>query len=73
MQYMSNENITDALRFIVEQIEFVQLTMNGINCANDFLLTPHGMLVFNSTCMCLQTIGETIRMIDQKTNGALFG
>lgn len=72
MQYMSNENIADALRFIIEQIDFVQSTMPGINCGNDFLLSPHGMLVFNSTCMCLQTIGETIRTIDQKTNGEIL-
>lgn len=72
MQYMSNENIIDGLHFIVEQIEFVQSSMDGICCANDFLLSPHGMLVFNSTCMCLQTIGETIRSIDQKTDGNLF-
>lgn len=72
MQYTSNEDIIDALQFIVEQIEFIQSTMPSINSANDFLLSPHGMLVFNSTCMCLQTIGETIRTIDQKTDGKLF-
>lgn len=30
------------------------------------------MVLFNSTCMCLQTIGETIRQIDDHTNGRLF-
>lgn len=72
MRYMSNEQIADALHFIVEQIDFVQSTMKSIGCANDFLLSPHGMLVFNSTCMCLQTIGETIKTIDNKTEGNLF-
>lgn len=30
------------------------------------------MVLFNSTCMCLQTIGETIRKVDDITAGNLF-
>lgn len=30
------------------------------------------MVLFNSTCMCLQTIGETIRQVDDRTQGRLF-
>lgn len=29
-------------------------------------------ILFNSTCMCLQTIGETIRQIDNRTSGKLL-
>lgn len=37
-----------------------------------FLTTQEGMILFNSTCMCLQTIGETIRQVDDRTHGQLF-
>lgn len=30
------------------------------------------MVLFNSTCMCLQTIGETVRQIDNLTEEALL-
>ena len=30
------------------------------------------MVLFNSTCMCLQSIGETIRQVDDRTYGKLF-
>ena len=30
------------------------------------------MVLFNSTCMCLQSIGETIKQVDDRTCGKLF-
>lgn len=30
------------------------------------------MVLFNSTCMCLQTIGETIHKVDDYTKGQLL-
>lgn len=39
-----------------------------IESANDFLATPDRMDIFDATCMRLQTIGETIKNIDNLTN-----
>lgn len=38
----------------------------------DFLASVSGTVLFNSTCMCLQSIGEAIRQVDNKTGGELF-
>lgn len=60
------------LRFIERQAVFVLETTVGMKTYHDFLASQGGMVLFNSTCMCLQTIGETIRKIDDCTHGRLF-
>ena len=54
------------------QTVFVLETTALVNTANDFLMSQNGMVLFNSTCMCLQSIGETIRQVDDRTDGRLF-
>ncbi len=56
---MSKEILADQLAFIKEQAEFIQDTTSEITGVNDFLSSQSGMVLYNSTCMCLQTIGET--------------
>lgn len=60
------------LRFVERQIEFILNTTAGVKTYHDFLINDGGMVLFNSTCMCLQTIGETIRKVDDITAGNLF-
>lgn len=36
--------------------------------ANDLLVTMTGMVLYNSTLMCLQTIGETLKNVDNLTD-----
>ena len=47
-------------------------TTAKIETYHDFLASQEAMVLFNSTCMCLQTIGETIRRVDERTSGRLF-
>lgn len=72
MQSISNEQLADMLRFVEHQAEFVLETTADVKTYHDFLTTTSGMVLFNSTCMCLQTIGETIRQVDDITAGNLF-
>ena len=66
---MSKEILADQLAFIKEQAEFIQDTTSEITGVNDFLSSQSGMVLYNSTCMCLQTIGETVKKIDESTKG----
>ena len=72
MRYLSKNEVADRLRFVESQTVFVLETTAKINTANDFLMSQDGMVLFNSTCMCLQSIGETIRQIDDRTDGKLL-
>ena len=60
------------LRFVERQTVFVLETTADVKTYHDFLTNMSGMVLFNSTCMCLQTIGETIRQVDDRTHGCLF-
>ena len=64
--------IVDMLRFVERQTVFVLETTADVKTYHDFLTNMSGMVLFNSTCMCLQTIGETIRQVDDLTAGNLF-
>ena len=60
------------LCFVEHQTTFIIDSTTEVKSSNDFLVSTNGMVLFNSTCMCLQSIGEVIRKIDDKTNGQLF-
>ena len=53
---------------IRHQAEFIIETTEDVKELNDFLCSQSGMVLYNSTCMCLQTIGETVRKIDELTD-----
>ena len=63
MRSISKEKIVGMLRFVEEQGSFIERTTTH----HDFLTSDSGMVLFNSTCMYLQTIGETVRKIDNLT------
>ena len=68
----SKETLTDMLRFTERQTAFVMDTTEPMSTYHDFLASQSGMVLFNSTCMCLQTIGETIRKVNDRTAGRLL-
>jgi len=55
------------LEFIRQQVNFVLETTSEVASTDDFVSSRSGMVLYNSTCMCLQTIGETVRKIDELT------
>lgn len=60
------------LRFVEHQTAFAIKTTTRVENYHEFLTSDDGMVLFNSTCMCLQSIGETIRQVDDRTHGRLF-
>lgn len=72
MQSISKKEIIDLLKFVERQIVFTIETTAKVQTYHDFLISQDTMVLFNSTCMCIQTIGETIRQVDDRTEGRLF-
>lgn len=72
MRFISEEEIKDLLHFAQQQADFILKSTADVRSKQDFLLSMSGMVLFNSTCMCLQSIGEAIRQVDNKTEGKLF-
>lgn len=72
MRSISKQDLLDRLQFIDQQIQFILDSTESVRTIDDFLLSMSGMVLFNSTCMCLQTIGEAIRQVDDQTQGSLF-
>ncbi|MDE6307765.1 MAG: DUF86 domain-containing protein [Bacteroidales bacterium] len=57
----------DMLDFVKNQASFIEKTTAQVKSADDFMLDPAGVVLYNSTCMCLQTIGETLKKVDALT------
>lgn len=72
MQSTSKYELNDMIRFVERQIVFTIETTSAIKTYHDFLISQNSMVLFNSTCMCLQSIGEVIRQVDDRTRGKLF-
>lgn len=72
MQSISNAEISDMLLFIEERINLTIERCRCITSINDFLASPEKIDIFDATCMRLQTIGETIKNIDNLTNHQLL-
>ncbi len=72
MQYTSKYELTDMIRFVERQIVFTIETTAKVSTYHEFLASQDSMVLFNSTCMCLQSIGEVIRQVDDRTEGRLF-
>ena len=67
MPFTYKERILDMLDFVKNQALFIEKTTAQVKSADDFMLDPAGVVLYNSTCMCLQTIGETLKKVDALT------
>ena len=67
-QFLFKERIADMFDYTIKQGEFILKTTENISSGGEFLASQYGMILYNSTCMCLQTIGETLKQIDNRTN-----
>lgn len=69
---MSKRDIYELIKFVESQIIFTIESTSNINHYEQFLDSMGAKVLFNSTCMCLQSIGETIKQIDDRTDKQLF-
>ena len=72
MRYISKDIVRERLQFIADQCRFITESTSRIQSPDEFMTSMNGVVLFNSTCMCLQTIGETVRQLDDHTNGTLM-
>lgn len=73
MEYMpNNDEIIDKFEQIIEAIDIINDRCKDIRVADDFLLTPWGMTIFDSCVMRIQVIGESVKTIDDKTQHQLL-
>lgn len=72
MQSWHNEILRDKFAVILESIERVELWCKPYATADDFLCSPTGMAMLDASILRLQIIGETIRSIDDMTQGKLL-
>ena len=69
---MSKDVLLEMLGFIRHQSEFIIETTSDIKEVDELLVTTAGMVLYNSTCMCLQTVGETVKKINDMTDNGFF-
>lgn len=72
MQYMSKDVLLEMLGFIRHQSMFIIETTSDVKEVDELLVTTAGMVLYNSTCMCLQTVGETVKKINDMTDNGFF-
>ena len=72
MQYMSKDVLLEMLGFIRHQSKFIIETTSDVKEVDELLVTTAGMVLYNSTCMCLQTVGETVKKINDMTDNGFF-
>ena len=65
---MSKDVMLEILEFIKNQADFIIDSTSEIQEINNLLTNMSGMVLYNSTCMCLQSIGEAVKKIDSYTD-----
>lgn len=66
------EELLFVLRKIGNTIETIEKRNQSIQTVHDYLLSETGLEKLDAACMLIQTIGENIKTIDNKTKGELF-
>lgn len=64
--------VEDQLLQIKEAIGHLQEWNREVKSVDDFLLSPSGMKTLAADCMLIEAIGESVKRIDEKTDGQLF-
>ena len=57
----------DMLEFVRHQAQFIIDSTKDVVKVDEFLVSMTGMVLYNSTLMCLQTIGEALKNVDNLT------
>lgn len=66
------EEITLLLQRVSQTIQTIERRNQSIQSVQDYLLSESGMEKLDAACMLIQTIGENIKAINEKTNGELL-
>lgn len=72
MAFWYKEEIVLLLQRVQQTIETIERRNRSIYSVQDYLLSENGMEKLDAACMLIQTIGENIKTINEKTEGKLF-
>ena len=72
MESTLKEELIDKLNQISESIDIIQQRRKVFHTIEDCLQSMFGMTILDACIMRIQVIGETVKSIDDKTNGTLF-
>lgn len=72
MQSWRKDIVIDRLEQIKEAISLINGWCKGYATEDDFLCSPTGMAMLDASILRLQIIGESVRAIDEMTNGELL-
>lgn len=72
MVYLYKEEIVLLLRRVLQTIQTIEQRNQSIHSVQDYLLTENGMEKLDAACMLIQTIGENIKTIDERSKGKLL-
>ena len=64
--------VEDALSLILDSIHNLEAWNESLTCVHDFHNTPEGVKTLAADCMLIEAIGESIKRIDERTNGQLL-
>lgn len=64
--------VEDQLEQIKESIGLLQEWNKELRSVDDLLMSSSGMKTLAADCMLIEAIGESVKRIDEKTNGQLF-
>ena len=68
----NKQRVLSQLNFIISEIGFAIETTKEVPDENFFGTTAEGMILFRSSCMCIQNISEGFRQVDSHTGGELL-
>lgn len=68
----NKQRVLSQLNFIISEISFAIETTKEVPDENFFWTTAEGMILFRSSCMCIQNISEGFRQVDSHTGGELL-
>ena len=68
----NKQRVLSQLNFIISEISFAIETTKEVTAENFFGTTAEGMILFRSSCMCIQNISEGFRQVDSHTGGELL-
>ena len=68
----NKQRVLSQLNFIISEISFAIETTKEVPDENFFGTTAEGMILFRSSCMCIQNISEGFRQVDSRTGGELL-
>lgn len=72
MESWYKEEVMLLLQRVLQTIETIERRSQSIHSVQDYLLTESGMEKLDAACMLIQTIGENIKSINEKTTGKLL-